>query len=140
MPRFTTPAAADVEPSGVFETKNHSAIAGSLLLTVVLWGGNNVGTKWLVSDWPLFIVAGVVLGHADRPKVFKTLSESSMKSCLQVSCGTCAGSGPDKFRRPTPHLHVESTTAINRSGHFFWHEVNRSLRRHKRRPSSHSIT
>jgi drug/metabolite transporter (DMT)-like permease len=52
----------------VFENKNHSAIAGNLLLTVILWGGNNVGTKWLVGDWPpiwtggtRFLFAGLLL-------------------------------------------------------------------------------
>jgi drug/metabolite transporter (DMT)-like permease len=36
----------------VSERKNNSIIAGSLLLTVILWGGKNVGTKWLVATWP----------------------------------------------------------------------------------------
>jgi drug/metabolite transporter (DMT)-like permease len=47
---------------------NNAAIAGSLLLTVILWGGNNVGTKWLVATWPpiwtggtRFLVAGFFL-------------------------------------------------------------------------------
>ena len=31
---------------------NSAVIAGSLLFTVFLWGGNNVGTKWLVMSWP----------------------------------------------------------------------------------------
>ncbi|HEX7569434.1 MAG TPA: hypothetical protein VF492_02910 [Verrucomicrobiae bacterium] len=35
------------------ETKNPAAIAGSLLVVVLLWGGNNAGTKWLVGAWPL---------------------------------------------------------------------------------------
>ena len=50
------------------EQKNHSAIAGGLLLTVILWGGNNAGTKWLVSTWPpiftggtRFLIAGFIL-------------------------------------------------------------------------------
>ena len=50
------------------ENKNHPAIAGSLLLTVLLWGGNNAGTKWLVGAWPpvftgatRFLFAGVIL-------------------------------------------------------------------------------
>jgi drug/metabolite transporter (DMT)-like permease len=34
------------------EKKNNPAIAGSLLLVVILWGGNNAGTKWLVASWP----------------------------------------------------------------------------------------
>jgi drug/metabolite transporter (DMT)-like permease len=38
----------------VLEKKNNSLIAGSLLLVVIMWGGNNVGTKWLVATWPLF--------------------------------------------------------------------------------------
>lgn len=47
---------------------NNAAIAGSLLFVVVLWGGNNVGTKWLVATWPpiwtgatRFLVAGFFL-------------------------------------------------------------------------------
>jgi drug/metabolite transporter (DMT)-like permease len=28
------------------------AIAASLLVTVLLWGGNNTGTRWLVQAWP----------------------------------------------------------------------------------------
>ena len=52
------------------EKKNHAAIAGGLLLTTVLWGGNNAGTKWLVSTgkWPpvftggtRFLCAGLLL-------------------------------------------------------------------------------
>jgi drug/metabolite transporter (DMT)-like permease len=52
----------------VSEKNNNSAIAGGLLLTVVLWGGNNAGTKWLVSSWPpvftggtRFLLAGLIL-------------------------------------------------------------------------------
>jgi len=36
----------------VQERKNHAVIAGSLLLVVIMWGGNNAGTKWLVQAWP----------------------------------------------------------------------------------------
>ena len=50
------------------ENKNNPAIAGSLVLVVLLWGGNNVSTKWLVGDWPpvftgmtRFLFAGVIL-------------------------------------------------------------------------------
>jgi len=52
----------------VSKSKNHGAIAGSLLLVVFLWGGNNVGTKWLVMHWPpvftgslRFLLAGIIL-------------------------------------------------------------------------------
>jgi len=52
----------------VSEKKNHTAIAGGLLLVVILWGGNNVGTKWLVAAWPpiwtgctRFLAAGIIL-------------------------------------------------------------------------------
>jgi drug/metabolite transporter (DMT)-like permease len=52
----------------VLEKKNNSVITASLLLTVSLWGGNNVGTKWLVATWPpiwtgatRFLVAGFFL-------------------------------------------------------------------------------
>lgn len=48
--------------------KPPAAIAGSLLLVIFLWGGNNVGTKWLVTDWPpvftgalRFLAAGLLL-------------------------------------------------------------------------------
>lgn len=47
---------------------HHGAIAANLLLVVFLWGGNNVGTKWLVAAWPpvftgcqRFLVAGLIL-------------------------------------------------------------------------------
>jgi drug/metabolite transporter (DMT)-like permease len=50
------------------QNKNSPAIAGSLLLVVLLWGGNNAGTKWLVAAWPpvftgttRFLFAGVIL-------------------------------------------------------------------------------
>ncbi|HKI69110.1 MAG TPA: DMT family transporter, partial [Verrucomicrobiae bacterium] len=48
--------------------KSNSAIATSLLLAVLLWGGNNAGTKWLVTWWgPVlagatrFLFAGLIL-------------------------------------------------------------------------------
>jgi len=57
----------------VSEKTNNTAIAGSLVLAVVLWGGNNAGTKWLVADWPpvftgatRFLFAGIVLLWALR--------------------------------------------------------------------------
>ena len=47
---------------------NATLIAGSLLLVVVLWGGNNAGTKWLLREWPpvftgmtRFLFAGAIL-------------------------------------------------------------------------------
>jgi drug/metabolite transporter (DMT)-like permease len=50
------------------EKKNHAAITVNLLLVVVLWGGNNAGTKWLVATWPpiftggtRFLFAGIIL-------------------------------------------------------------------------------
>jgi len=52
----------------VLEKKNHTAIAANLLLVVILWGGNNAGTKWLVATWPpvftggtRFLFAGILL-------------------------------------------------------------------------------
>jgi O-acetylserine/cysteine efflux transporter len=52
----------------VSEKNNHTAIAGSLLLVVILWGANNAGTKWLVASWPpiwtgetRFLFAGLIL-------------------------------------------------------------------------------
>lgn len=52
----------------VFRAKNDPEIAGGLVLAVALWGGNNVGTKWLVASWPpistgvtRFFCAGVLL-------------------------------------------------------------------------------
>ena len=41
--------------------KNHTAIAGSLLFVVFLWGGNNAGTKWLVATWPPIWTGGTRL-------------------------------------------------------------------------------
>lgn len=52
------------------DKNHHSAIAGGLLLTVVLWGGNNAGTKWLIGSgaWPpvftgctRFLFGGMIL-------------------------------------------------------------------------------
>jgi drug/metabolite transporter (DMT)-like permease len=42
----------------VSEHKNNPAIAGGLLLTVIFWGGNNAGTKWLVGSWPPIFTGG----------------------------------------------------------------------------------
>lgn len=41
--------------------KNNAAIAFSLLLTIFLWGGNNVGTKWLVAHWPVIWMGSIRL-------------------------------------------------------------------------------
>ena len=50
------------------KSNHNTAIAGSLLLTVFLWGANNAGTTWRVGDWPpiltgctRFFAAGVIL-------------------------------------------------------------------------------
>ena len=40
------------------DQKNNSAIAAGLLLTTILWGGNNAGTKWLVGSWPPVFTGG----------------------------------------------------------------------------------
>jgi drug/metabolite transporter (DMT)-like permease len=52
----------------VSQSKNNAVIAGSLLFTIFLWGGNNAGTKWLVMSWPpvftgslRFLCAGILL-------------------------------------------------------------------------------
>lgn len=52
----------------MLERKNNSAIGAGLLLVVILWGGNNAGTKWLVGAWPpiwtggtRFLIAGFIL-------------------------------------------------------------------------------
>jgi drug/metabolite transporter (DMT)-like permease len=52
----------------VFGSRNNATIAGGLVLAVALWGGNNVGTKWLVASWPpiwtgstRFVCAGLLL-------------------------------------------------------------------------------
>lgn len=49
-------------------SKNSAALAASLVFPVGLWGGNNVGTKWLVGFWPAvwtggtrFLCAGFLL-------------------------------------------------------------------------------
>jgi drug/metabolite transporter (DMT)-like permease len=41
------------------QPKHNVAIAGSLLLVVFLWGGNNAGTKWLVAAWPPIWTGGI---------------------------------------------------------------------------------
>lgn len=50
------------------EKTNNSAITGGLLISVILWGGNNAGTKWLLNEWPpiwtggtRFLLAGIIL-------------------------------------------------------------------------------
>ena len=43
----------------VSQSKNNAAVAGSLLFTVFLWGGNNAGTKWLVMVWPPIWTGGI---------------------------------------------------------------------------------
>lgn len=40
------------------DKSNQTAIAGGLLLTTILWGGNNAGTKWLVGSWPPIFTGG----------------------------------------------------------------------------------
>jgi drug/metabolite transporter (DMT)-like permease len=52
----------------VSEKKDSGAVAFSLLMVVILWGGNNAGTKWLLAAWPpvftgflRFAVAGLIL-------------------------------------------------------------------------------
>ncbi len=52
----------------MLRSKSNSGIAASLVLAVVLWGGNNTGTKLLVASWPViwtggsrFFCAGLVL-------------------------------------------------------------------------------
>src|SRR5271165_6398501 len=65
---FIGKGGADWLTRRVSKPNNHGAIAGSLLLVVFLWGGNNVGTKWLVAAWPpvftgsqRFLAAGLIL-------------------------------------------------------------------------------
>jgi drug/metabolite transporter (DMT)-like permease len=69
---------------------NNALIAGSLLLVVFLWGGNNVGTKWLVATWPViwtgstrFLVAGFfllgILRFTNWLGEFKPLSRESSR-------------------------------------------------------------
>lgn len=50
------------------KSQNSTAIATSLIVVVILWGGNNAGTKWLVGTWPpvatgciRFLFAGILL-------------------------------------------------------------------------------
>jgi drug/metabolite transporter (DMT)-like permease len=45
----------------VLNKKNNAAIIFSLLLTIFLWGGNNVGTKWLVAHWPVIWMGSIRL-------------------------------------------------------------------------------
>jgi len=52
----------------VSQSKHDVATAASLLFVIFLWGGNNVGTKWLVASWPpiwtggvRFLLAGLLL-------------------------------------------------------------------------------
>ena len=43
------------------QPKNNTIIAGSLLFTIFLWGGNNAGTKWLVMSWPPVLTGSIRL-------------------------------------------------------------------------------
>jgi drug/metabolite transporter (DMT)-like permease len=52
----------------VSKSNSNAVITGNLLLVVILWGGNNAGTKWLVATWPpvatggsRFLFAGLIL-------------------------------------------------------------------------------
>jgi len=52
----------------VFSSRNSPVIGAGLVFAVALWGGNNVGTKWLVASWPpiwtgstRFVCAGFLL-------------------------------------------------------------------------------
>jgi drug/metabolite transporter (DMT)-like permease len=74
----------------VSQPKNNAAIAGSLLLVVILWGGNNAGTKWLVSSWPpvwtgcvRFLLAGIilfaVLRFTNRLGVYQPLTRALLR-------------------------------------------------------------
>lgn len=52
----------------VFSFRSNAALAASLVFAVALWGGNNVGTKWLVGAWPpvwtggtRFVCAGLLM-------------------------------------------------------------------------------
>lgn len=60
LPAATTPS--------VLTGKSNAAIAAGLVFAIALWGGNNAGTKWLVSSWPpmftgssRFLCAGLML-------------------------------------------------------------------------------
>ena len=43
----------------VSQQRNNALMAGSLLLVIFLWGGNNAGTKWLVAVWPPIWTGGI---------------------------------------------------------------------------------
>ncbi len=45
----------------MFAKKSNGAIIASLILTVIMWGGSNVGTKYLVSYWPPALVGSARL-------------------------------------------------------------------------------
>lgn len=38
--------------------KSNASLAAGLVFAVVLWGGNNAGTKWLVGSWPPIFTGG----------------------------------------------------------------------------------
>jgi drug/metabolite transporter (DMT)-like permease len=42
----------------VFKGKSNASLAAGLVFAVALWGGNNAGTKWLVSSWPPIFTGG----------------------------------------------------------------------------------
>src|SRR5215831_11011267 len=62
------PPAALSHSRRVFRAKSDGALALSLVFAVFLWGGNNVGTKFIVGTWPpiwtggtRFLCAGLLL-------------------------------------------------------------------------------
>ena len=66
------------------KSNNNTAIAGSLLLTVFLWGGNNAGTKWLVGDWPPVSAGIILLALLRFTKLLGTFQPLSAASYLQL--------------------------------------------------------
>lgn len=43
----------------MFSTRNHGALAGSLVFATMLWGANNAGMKHLVQFWPPIAISSV---------------------------------------------------------------------------------
>ena len=42
----------------MWKGKSNASLAAGLVIAIALWGGNNVGTKWLVGSWPPIFTGG----------------------------------------------------------------------------------
>lgn len=55
---FLDSGAWDWLTPAVLQGKSNASLAAGIVCAVVLWGGNNAGTKWLVGSWPPIFTGG----------------------------------------------------------------------------------